>query len=126
LSNPFLMKRLLILLFLTLPFAIFAQTSQEEFSDTCHFIQFPQVLAIHSELENGWFVNSNCGILYFEIQIFNRWGQLLHEQSSLPENKQILWDYKKAEPGTYYYILYVEFNDGSGEKKKLTTHITVL
>lgn len=59
----------------------------------------------------------------FELFVYNRWGQLVHQQA----NQYIPWDGKSLSlptpDGTYYYILYFS---KSNKKKFIKGDITIL
>lgn len=59
----------------------------------------------------------------FELQIFNRWGQLVHRQKNnyTPWNGE--WAGVKLPDGTYYYVL---FYDASDKKTLQKGDITIL
>lgn len=63
------------------------------------------------------FVNKS-GYVVKDFKVFNRWGQLIYKAQG---TKKAGWDGyyynkdKKADPGTYYYYVSVEFVDGTKE-----------
>jgi len=88
------------------------------------YIYIPNTFTPDQDQFNGTFKVSTVGIRHLEVQIFNRWGQLIFESDYL----RFSWDgtYNGAviSDGTYTYK--VNFITNSGREKQLVGHVNVL
>jgi gliding motility-associated-like protein len=80
-------------------------------------IVVPNIFTPNGDGNNDLFHVSGGGIKKLDARIMNRWGQLIYEWDS-PFGG---WDGFSsagvvAAPGTYYYFINVDFNDGRSEE----------
>jgi CHU_C Type IX secretion signal domain len=106
------MKAILTLLIL---FCFGQLNAQQPFQDTC-VVTIPNVLSQNSE-QAQQLVYSNCPFTYFELAIYNRWGQELLKMRDYNPNYVLDWEAKekdapKWDSGTYAYKLtYSRYGD---------------
>lgn len=85
-------------------------------------LDIPNVFTPNGDGVNDVFYISNSGVLFYKIQIYNRWGMLIFETSA-PE---ISWDGRtqagnEVEEGTYYYLLDAETESSTYSQKGFLT-----
>ena len=88
------------------------------------FIWFPNAFTPNSDGLNDTFHPIGTGIEKFSMQIFNRWGTMIFETSSLG----IGWDgtYKGSLCPEETYVFKASYEISGGEVKKVTGTITLL
>ena len=80
----------------------FAQESAEE----CNII----VPGVASENTGAVKIESSCRLVKINVQIFNRWGNLMFEEkedieSPYPKEYFMNWKFKDVSEGVYFYII---------------------
>ncbi len=72
------------------------------------------------DINDTWGLSNVQNYPNFTLEIFNRWGQMVHQQ----KNEFKVWDGKQfgidVPIGTYYYIFFYEGKDGDHEKGSIT------
>jgi gliding motility-associated-like protein len=77
----------------------------------------PNTFTPNGDDHNELFVISGVNIKTFNIQIFNRWGELMFMSESIYKSWDGTFANKKVQEGTYYYQIEVLGNDGKIFKK---------
>lgn len=74
----------------------------------CHYA-IPNVFSPNGDGINDVFnVNSNCSVLRFEAEIYDRWGNYLHYSN----NPEQIWNGGSAQNGAYVYRIEMELFNG--------------
>lgn len=72
------------------------------------------------DINDVWSISNTANYPNFTVEVFNRWGQLIHQQ----KNEFKSWDGKylgvDVPVGTYYYIFFYEGKNGDHEKGSIT------
>ena len=71
----------------------------------------PNAFTPNSDDHNELFVIRGVNIMTFNIQIFNRWGELMFMSESIDKSWDGTFDNKKVQEGTYYYNVKVLGDD---------------
>ncbi len=103
-----------------LAWPITAQAQQGE--DTCTSY-IPNAISVNSaELgrEHQFYMRTTCTFDSFNIQVFNRWGELKFKSNKTT----FVWDTKNEPTGTYYYV--VQFKKPMGKLEEVNGSITVI
>jgi gliding motility-associated-like protein len=77
----------------------------------------PNTFTPNGDDHNELFVISGVNIKAFNIQIFNRWGELMFMSESIYKSWDGTFANNKVQEGLYYYQIEVEGNDGKIFKK---------
>lgn len=88
------------------------------------YIYVPNTFTPDNDQFNGTFAVSTVGIRKLEVQIFNRWGELLFEAQNPRFNWDATYNGKVVPDGTYTYK--INFITNSGREKQLVGHVNVL
>jgi gliding motility-associated-like protein len=91
-------------------------------ADCNNEIYIPNIFSPNGDgINDVWTVNfgSDLHIISVQCRIFDRWGTLLHEATSLP----VIWDGRyRGEamlPGVYVYTIHLRFVQGSEERERV-------
>ena len=77
----------------------------------------PNTFTPNGDDHNELFVISGVNIKTFNIQIYNRWGELMFMSESIYKSWDGTFANNKVQEGSYYYQIEVEGNDGKIFKK---------
>lgn len=92
----------------------------EDCSESCHFY-IPSAFTPNNDGKNDAFRSySECDPLEYEIEIWNRYGQLIYQS----DNQRSVWDGKDIPEGMYIY--HVNYRMPYQLKKNVTGRVTVL
>ncbi len=94
-------------------------TIQEEY-----WVYIPNTFTPDGNMFNNTFEISTINIVDMEVQIFNRWGQLIFESKDMRDNWDGTYDGRLVQDGTYTYK--VKYWTNSGIEETLTGHVNVL
>jgi gliding motility-associated-like protein len=103
-------------------------------SDCDQFDLFvPNVFSPNEDGVNDWleyFLTDGHPVERIEhVQVFDRWGSLVHELQDLtPQSNELIWDGKQndqqMQPGVYFWKIQIQLN--SGQSQTFTGDVTIL
>ncbi|MEZ5013000.1 MAG: gliding motility-associated C-terminal domain-containing protein [Chitinophagales bacterium] len=103
----------------------------EEVIDNCDpIINVPNAFSPNGDGFNDNLLITGAAIVDFEIQIFNRWGEMVFQSSDLNilNNASLGWDgrYKNEDQEMGSYVYYIYATGGSGKTVSLQGNITLV
>lgn len=94
-------------------------------------VVFPNIISPNGDGTNDWFfIESKDVLLVLNMQIFDRWGELLFESKNFePRVANLGWDGtfngKPVVPGVYVFTVEVLFNDAGNTRELFSGDVTV-
>ena len=111
------MKKIILFCFLTLVIiynkSVFAQENfQRSSPDTYHsYVMVPKAFSPNYDGINDFFKVTGKDITKFEIQVFNRQGQLVYESDNIDDEWDGRYNGYKAQGGIYVWLIVFEGHD---------------
>jgi gliding motility-associated-like protein len=88
-------------------------------AESCYepHLYLPNIFSPNNDGDNDVFYARGQGIVYFEINIYNRWGQKVFESTDLSNGWDGTLNGQVLDPAVFVYYVRVEFTDGTIEKR---------
>lgn len=81
-------------------------------------IFIPNVITPNGDGKNDLFSIVGSTIRYTDVDIYNRWGQLIKQYSRYATGTEIGWDASEVKDGVYYYVIDIGFKNGDSKTVK--------